>query len=285
MKPTLLNCGGKLLNVAEPVVMGILNTTPDSFFDGGRYVVLEQALVRAEQMLLEGAKIIDIGGASSRPGSDIVPVEEELRRTIPLIKSIKRQFPEAIISIDTWRAAVAGEAVAAGAHLVNDISAGKLDSEMYRTVGLLGVPYVLMHMKGTPQTMQQLADYEHITLEIVDFLNREIALLRSFGVKDIVVDPGFGFGKTADHNFQLLNNLSDLSVLNLPILVGLSRKSFLYKTLGKAPSEVLPGTSALQWAALERGARVLRVHDVAAAVQTVELFKLCFATPRSGSTV
>lgn len=285
MKPTLLNCGGKLLNVAEPVVMGILNTTPDSFFDGGRYVVLEQALVRAEQMLLEGAKIIDIGGASSRPGSDIVPVEEELRRTIPLIKSIKRQFPEAIISIDTWRAAVAGEAVAAGAHLVNDISAGKLDSEMYRTVGLLGVPYVLMHMKGTPQTMQQLADYEHITLEIVDFLNREIALLRSFGVKDIVVDPGFGFGKTADHNFQLLNNLSDLSVLNLPILVGLSRKSFLYKTLGKAPSEVLPGTSALQWAALERGARVLRVHDVAAAVQAVELFKLCFATPRSDSTV
>ena len=212
-------------------------------------------------------------------------VEEALRRTIPLIESIKRQFLEAIISIDTWRAAVAGEAVAAGVHLVNDISAGKLDSEMYRTVGQLGVPYVLMHMKGTPQTMQQLADYEHITLEIIDFLNREIALLRSLGVKDIVVDPGFGFGKTAAHNFQLLNNLSDLNVLNLPILVGLSRKSFLYKSLGKAPSEVLPGTAALQWAALERGARVLRGHDVAGAVQTVELFKLCFETPRSGSTV
>lgn len=268
-----INCKGRLLSFEQPRVMGILNITPDSFFAGSRTATASAWLARSEQMLLEGADILDIGGMSSRPGAAVISLQEELDRVIPAIDTIHRHFPEAILSVDTLRAAVAREAVAAGASIVNDISAGALDADMYATVAELSVPYVLMHMKGRPETMQQQAQYERVSLEVLDFLAAELASLRALGVKDVIVDPGFGFGKTIDQNYELLRQLEVFHILEVPLLVGLSRKSMVYKVLGVSPEEALTGSSVLHWAALEKGAQLLRVHDVAAARQVITLWQ------------
>ncbi len=268
-----LNCKGRLLSLERPVVMGILNTSPDSFYDGGRYQSLDAALRQTEQMLSEGAAIIDVGGMSSRPGAAQISIQEELRRVLPVIEAIAGRFPEAFISIDTVHAQTAREAVAAGACIVNDISAGRLTEGMYETVAQLGVPYILMHMQGRPETMQQQAQYDDVVQEVLDFLIAEVGRLQAAGVKDILLDPGFGFGKTIEHNFQLLQNLHVLGILPYPVLAGISRKSMIYRSLGIPPEEALNGTTALHIVALQQGALLLRVHDVAEAVQVVRLWE------------
>lgn len=271
---TLL-CNGRLLDLNRPQVMGILNLTPDSFFDGGHYLAPEASLARAEQLLEEGAAILDLGGASTRPGASVVPADEEIRRVVPVIEAILKKFPEAVISVDTWRASVAREAVHAGAAMINDISAGSLDPEMFDTVGSLKVPYILMHMQGTPADMQQKPHYEDVVTEVLDFLIQKIAGLREIGVKDIILDPGFGFGKSLEHNYQLFRNLHVFSrVTGHPLLVGISRKSMIWKPLGIRAEEALNGTAALHMAALQQGARLLRVHDVKEAMQVIRLWEL-----------
>ena len=267
-----LNCKGQLLSLENPTVMGILNITPDSFYDGGQYTANKTILQQAEKMLMEGAKVIDIGGMSSRPGAEIIEIKEELSRVIPAIKAIIKNFPDTIISIDTIRAEVAKAAVEAGASLINDISAGKLDDNFYQTVANLEVPYVLMHMQGSPKDMQNKPEYENIALTVLDFFIKEVGKLRELGIKDIILDPGFGFGKTIDHNYQLLNNLHTFQILDLPILAGISRKSMIYKFLGGTPQTALNGTTALNMVALQQGAKILRVHDVQEAVETIKLF-------------
>lgn len=257
----------------RPIVMGILNTTPDSFYDGGRHQHLDAALHQTEQMLSEGAAIIDVGGMSSRPGSRPVSIQEELQRVLPVIQGINERFPETFISIDTVHAETAREAVAAGACIVNDISAGRLTEGMYETVAELEVPYMLMHMQGSPETMQQRPQYEDVVQEVLDFMIAETGRLRAAGVKDILLDPGFGFGKTIEHNFQLLQNLHVLRILPYPVLAGISRKSMICRSLGIQPEEALNGTTALHMVALQQGALVLRVHDVAEAVQVVRLWE------------
>lgn len=269
-----LNCKGRLLSLERPVVMGILNTTPDSFYDGGRHQNLDAALRQTEQMLSEGATIIDVGGMSSRPGAEQISIQEELRRVLPVTRAIAGRFPEAFISIDTVHAETAREAVAAGACMVNDISAGRLTEGMYETVAELEVPYILMHMQGRPETMQQQPQYEDVVREVLDFMIAEAGRLRAAGVKDILLDPGFGFGKTIAHNFQLLQNLHVMSILPYPVLAGISRKSMICRSLGIPPEEALNGTTALHVVALQQGARVLRVHDVTEAVQVIRLWEL-----------
>jgi len=267
-----LNCKGQLLNLEDPVVMGILNVTPDSFFDGGKYQQVPSILRQVEKMLKEGAKIIDIGGMSSRPGAAIIDENEELKRVIEPISAIHKAFPDAIISIDTIRSKVAKEAVAAGASIVNDISAGKLDEHFYPTVADLEVPYILMHMQGKPENMQEQPKYSDITLEVLDFFIKEVGKLRALGIKDIILDPGFGFGKTISHNYQLLNKVHTFQILDLPILAGISRKSMIHKFLNITPKTSLNGTTALNMIALQQGAKILRVHDVKEAVETVKLY-------------
>ncbi len=268
-----INCRGRLLYLEKPVVMGILNLTPDSFYDGGRYAAHGAMLARAEQMLQEGAAILDAGGMSTRPGAEAVPESEELRRVIPAIEAIRAHFPEALISIDTVRARVARESVAAGASIVNDVSAGRMDEGLYEAVAELGAPYVLMHMQGTPKDMQREPHYEDVALEVLDFLIAETGRLRALGLKDIIIDPGFGFGKTVAHNYQLLKNLHVLQCLDYPIMVGLSRKSMINRVLGIRPEDALNGTTALHMAALQQGARILRAHDVRPAVETIKLWE------------
>lgn len=269
-----LNCRGKLLDMSRPVVMGILNVTPDSFFDGGRHTGVEPALRQAEKMLSEGATLIDVGGASSRPGAPEVPENEELERVIPVIRTIKSHLPQAFVSVDTWRASVARAAVAAGADIVNDISAGKMDAGLYEAVAALDVPYILMHMQGTPGTMQQNPQYTDVVTEVLDFFIAELARLRALGIKDIVLDPGFGFGKTVEHNFALLKNLHVFSAATgLPVLAGLSRKSMICKVLKVKPEHALNGTTALHMVALQQGARILRAHDVKEAVEVIRLWE------------
>ncbi len=253
--------------------MGILNITPDSFFDGGLYTKEKAILGQAERMLEEGAGIIDVGGMSSRPGAELIPVEEELARVVPAITAIHRRFPEAIMSIDTVRAAVAGEAVGAGAAIVNDISAGRFDEEMYAAVAQLDVPYILMHMQGTPETMQKAPAYEDAVKEVLDFFIAETGKLRALGVKDIILDPGFGFGKAVAHNYQLLKQLHVFRILDCPLLAGLSRKSMINRVLGVKAADALNGTTALNMLALQQGAKILRVHDVRPAVETVKLWE------------
>ena len=265
-----LNCKGRLLVIDKPVVMGILNTTPDSFFKDSR-VKSDETLFRTEQMLRDGATIIDIGGQSTRPRSQRITVDEELQRVIPIIDLVNRNFPELIISVDTFFAKVALEAVSAGAAIINDVSAGSIDDGLIETVAALKVPYVLMHMQGSLETMQHNPVYQNVTLEVFDFLNFKIKKLHQAGINDIVVDPGFGFGKTIDHNFQLLNNLSYLQKLQKPLLIGLSRKATVYKTLGTVPEEALNGTTVLNTIGLLHGANILRVHDVKEAKQAIEL--------------
>lgn len=268
-----INCRGHLLDLTEPVVMGILNSTPDSFFDGGKYQVEDQIRFRAEQILTQGGLIIDIGGYSSRPGATPVSEEEELYRVRKAVQVVVRNFPDAIISVDTFRASVATAAILEGAAMINDISAGMLDPQMIPEVARLQVPYIMMHMRGTSATMSELTRYDHLTEEIVRYFSERIAYARSLGISDLIIDPGFGFAKTLEQNFELLNKLADFALLNLPILVGVSRKSMIYKLLNSSPSEALNGTSALHMAALERGASILRVHDVKEAEECITLFR------------
>ena len=267
-----LNCKGRLLVVEKPLVMGIINVTPDSFFGGSRFNAVDEIVAKVEKMLSDGADLIDIGGQSTRPGSELISPDEEIKRVVPAIKAIIQKFPDTFISIDTFYSIVAIAAVDAGATIVNDISAGSMDKKMIETVTQLKVPYILMHMKGTPRTMQQNAVYENVNQEVLDFFIAKTNELRKAGVLDIIIDPGFGFGKTIDHNFELLKNLSVFRMLDKPILVGISRKSTIYKTLGVNADGALNGTSVLITIALMNGASVLRVHDVKEAKEAVTLF-------------
>ena len=272
---TTLNCKGRLLDLSAPIVMGILNVTPDSFFKGSRVSTEKALLEQAERMLTEGAKILDIGGMSSRPGAEIISEKEELHRVLPAIKTVIKQFPEAIISVDTIRSSVAEASVDEGARLINDISAGRFDAKMFETIAAMkNVPYILMHMKGdSPSTMQRAAKYDDVVVEILDFFIERLGILRGLGVKDIILDVGFGFGKTIDHNFMLLKKMHVFKILEVPILAGLSRKGMIWKTLNTTANESLNGTSVLNVIALQQGARILRVHDVKAAVETIQLFQ------------
>jgi dihydropteroate synthase len=261
----------RLVDLSTPKLMGILNLTPDSFYDGNKYSNEKAILNRVEQMLGEGADFIDVGGYSTRPGADQILAEEELQRTIPAIQWIAKKFPEAIVSIDTFRSAVVKEAIDAGAAMINDISGGELDDSMVKTVASLHVPYVLMHMRGTPQTMAQQTSYENLLKEMLDYFHKKVSLLQNSGVKDILVDPGFGFAKTVEQNFELLNKLDFLQIAGKPILVGLSRKSMIWKTLKTNPEGALNGTSALNTIALLKGASILRVHDVREAKEVIDL--------------
>lgn len=262
---------GRLLRVPAPAVMGILNITPDSFVAASRQGTMEQALATAGRMLEEGATILDIGGASTRPGSTAVDEAEELERVVPVVAQVRRHFPQAVISVDTWRASVAAEAVKAGASLVNDIGAGALDEAMLETVAGLGVPYILMHMQGTPRTMQEAPCYGDVLAEVTAFLSSRMQAARRAGIADVVVDPGFGFGKTVDHNFSLLRGLPALKQLGVPVLAGLSRKRMINEVLGTTPGEALNGTTVVNTMALLGSADILRVHDVRPAVEAVKL--------------
>ena len=265
-----LNCRGKLLEIGSPLVMGIINATPDSFYKGN---MNDDMLQLAEKMIAEGAMILDIGGQSTRPGSERIPAEEEIQRTIPVIKKIHERFPDTIISIDTYQSAVAAEAVDAGASIVNDISAGEMDAAMIPMVASLKVPYVCMHMKGTPGTMQKNISYDDVVKEVLDFFIQKIAVCSAAGINDIIIDPGFGFGKTIEHNLKLLKELKVFSMLDKPILAGLSRKSTVYKTLNVTAAEALNGTTVLNTLALQNGASILRVHDVKEAKEAVVLME------------
>jgi len=267
-----LNCKGRLLVVDKPLVMGIINATPDSFYSGSRFPNVDNIILAAEKMLNDGADILDIGGQSTRPGSEMISADEEIERVVPAIKKIVEKFPEAFISTDTFYAKVAKAAVDAGASIINDISAGSIDQDMIITVAELKVPYVLMHMKGTPQTMQQLAKYENVTREVLDFFITKTDALKKAGIYDIIIDPGFGFAKTIEQNFELLKNLSVFKMLDKPILLGISRKSTIYKTLDISPEEALNGTTVLNTIGLMNGASILRVHDVKEAKEAITLF-------------
>jgi dihydropteroate synthase len=270
-----INCGGVLIDLSIPRVMGILNITPDSFYDGGRYKNEKEIMDRVEQMLSEGADIIDIGACSTRPGSAGITSEEEKQRIRSALVPVKSRFPSAVISIDTYRAEIAEYAVKEfGAGIINDISAGTLDENMFKTVGKLNVAYVLMHMKGTPQNMQVNPVYDDVVKEITAFFSEKTEMLYAAGVTDIIIDPGFGFGKSPADNFRLLNQLGLFRLTGLPVMAGLSRKSMVYRSLGKTPDEALNGTIVLETLALSNGASLLRVHDVKQAVEAVKLVEL-----------
>jgi len=271
---TSLNCKGQILDLSEPIVMGILNLTPDSFFDGGRYVEESTVLFQVEKMLEEGAKVIDVGGMSSRPGAEIISESEELSRVLPIISKINEKFPTAILSIDTLRSKVASESVAAGVSIINDISSGQFDPKMMNTVVDLQVPYIMMHMQGKPNTMQLSPQYQNVVIEILDFFIEKVGQLKQMGFHEIIVDVGFGFGKTIEHNYQLLKNLGAFRILDLPLMVGLSRKSMIHKQLNINSEKALNGTTALHMVALQQGAKILRAHDVREAVETIKLWKV-----------
>ncbi len=267
-----INCKGQLIDLSSPKVMGILNVTPDSFFDGGKYKDESAILNKVETMLKDGATFIDVGGYSSRPSADDVSIDEELQRVTPIIELILKHFPETLISIDTFRSKVAAESIKAGAALINDISAGKLDNAMLATVGKLSVPYIMMHMKGNPKTMQQHTDYNDLTKEVLSYFAERIKAAHTEKINDIIIDPGFGFAKTIEQNYELLNNLELLQILDKPMLAGISRKSMIYKTLDTTSEHALNGTTALHMVALQKGASILRVHDVKEAMECVTLF-------------
>ncbi len=268
-----LNCNGRLLVADKPLVMGILNVTPDSFFSGSRFQDMDALLRRSEQMLNEGATILDIGGQSTRPGSERITAEEELKRVIAPVETILKNFPGAYISIDTYFSAVAKEAIGAGASFINDISAGGIDETMIDTAASLHVPYVLMHSQGTLADMQKNPQYENITREVLDFFIQKTTELKNAGVIDIILDPGFGFGKTIPHNFQLLKNLSVFKMLERPVLAGISRKATIYKTLETTAEQALNGSTVLHTIGLMNGANILRVHDVKEAIEAIKLFE------------
>ena len=266
-----INCKGTLVDFSSPKVMGILNITPDSFFDGGKYQHTKAILTQTEKMLKEGATFIDVGAYSSRPGADHVSEEEELRRILPAVALLLREFPDIYLSIDTFRSRVAKKTIEAGAAVINDISGGNMDALMFKTIAQLQVPYILMHMQGTPQTMQHYPRYEHITTDLIQFFSEKIDELRRLQINDVIIDVGFGFGKTILHNFQLLKELHHFQTFNLPLLAGVSRKSMLYKTLNIHPNDALNATTSANTIALLHGANILRVHDVKEAVECIKI--------------
>ena len=266
-----INCKGTLVDFSSPKVMGILNITPDSFFDGGKYQHTKAILTQTEKMLKEGATFIDVGAYSSRPGADHVSEEEELRRILPAVALLLREFPDIYLSIDTFRSRVAKKTIEAGAAVINDISGGNMDALMFKTIAQLQVPYILMHMQGTPQTMQHRPRYEYITTDLIQFFSEKIDELRRLQINDVIIDVGFGFGKTILHNFQLLKELHHFQTFNLPLLAGVSRKSMLYKTLNIHPNDALNATTSANTIALLHGANILRVHDVKEAVECIKI--------------
>ncbi len=269
--PQTLQINGRLLSLDKPRIMGILNITPDSFYGGSRFSATDEALRQAEQMLCEGADFLDVGGYSTRPGAEEVPEAEEISRVRPVVAALAKNFPQAIISVDTFRASVARVAVGEGANMINDVSGGQADAAMFAAVGELGVPYVLMHSRGNPQTMQQLTHYEDIFTELMYFFQERILQLQQSGCRDIIIDPGFGFAKTMEQNYTLLKNLSVFRQLNKPLLVGISRKSMIWKKLGTSPEQALNGTTVLHTIAFLQGAQILRVHDVKPAAEIIRL--------------
>ena len=269
-----INCKGDLIDLTHPKVMGVLNLTPDSFYDGGRYTDEKSILIQAEKMLGEGATFIDVGAYSSRPGAVDISQDEELSRILPIVEMLLREFPEIILSIDTFRSVVAQKCLEAGAAVINDISAGKLDDNMLPVVAEYRVPYIMMHMRGTPRTMKGQTSYENLLVDILHYFSERIAAARALGVVDIIVDPGFGFAKTLEQNYALLSKLELFQNLEVPILAGLSRKSMIYKTLGTSAEKALNGTTALNMVALMYGANLLRVHDVKEAVECIGLAKM-----------
>ena len=270
--PLYINVNGRLMDLSEPQVMGILNVTPDSFYAGSRGVTEQSIVDRLHQCMNEGASIVDIGAYSSRPGAQEVSVAEEMERLRTGLELVRKHRPDAIVSVDTFRADVAKMCVEEyDVALINDISAGQMDNQMFTTIARLGVPYIIMHMKGTPQDMQIAPKYDHFLKEIFYYFSEKVQKLRDLGVKDIIIDPGFGFGKTLEHNYELMNHLEEFALFELPILVGISRKSMIYKLLDITPEEALTGTTALNTIALQKGAHILRVHDVREAVETVKI--------------
>ena len=266
-----INCNGNLIDLSTPKVMGILNVTPNSFYDGGKHKEINSIIHQVDKMLSEGADFIDIGAYSSKPSAEFVSEEEEIKRLVPIVKSLVETFPNIVLSVDTFRAQVAKASVENGVAMVNDIAAGLLDDKMLETVAELKVPYIMMHMRGNPQTMQSLTDYNDIVKEIIFYFSERIQKARSFGISDIVIDPGFGFAKTLEQNYEVLNKMELFSILELPLLAGVSRKSMIYKVLESSPQEALNGTSVLNTIALQKGAKILRVHDVKEAVECIKL--------------
>jgi len=270
-----LKCGDIELNIDKPLVMGILNLTPDSFFDGGRYTKRDEWISQTEKMIQDGASVIDLGAVSTRPGALNVSEEEEIARLLPALELLAARYPKIVFSIDTYRAKVAKFTAEAGAGIINDISGGRMDADLIQTVAAAGLPYILMHMQGTPSNMQQNPVYDDVTKEVGDFFNQKLNSLHQAGIKQVILDPGFGFGKTIDHNYKLLKNLHNFKQLGCPVLVGISRKSMIYKILEITPEEALSATSALHMFALINGADILRVHDVKEAVQVIKLAGMC----------
>lgn len=274
-----INLNGRLIDFSTPVVMGILNVTPDSFFDGGKYRTEKNVLKRAEEILVQGGTIIDIGAISTQPGAEGISTKAEIERLLPAVKAVRKNFPEAFISIDTYRSWVAMEVIEeCGPCIVNDVTGGNFDVLMFDTIGKLGVPYILMHMQGTPIKMQENPEYEDIIREISMFFTEKTKQLTRAGVKDVIIDPGFGFGKTLEHNYDLLNRLDSFKVFQLPVMVGVSRKSMIFKLLGSKPDEALNGTSVINTLALMGGADLLRVHDVREAVEAVKIMNMIRST-------
>ncbi|MEO9894538.1 dihydropteroate synthase [Aurantibacter sp.] len=268
-----INCNQKLINLNSPKVMGILNLTPDSFYDGGKHSEHKAILLHCEKMIAEGATFLDLGAYSSRPGADDIAVEEELQRILPIVALLRKEFPETLLSIDTFRSEVADKCLEMGAALINDISAGHLDDNMMHVVAKYQVPYIMMHMRGTPKTMRDLTDYDDIIIEMRQYFSERINLTRNLGITDIIIDMGFGFSKTRTQNFELLNHLELFQTFEIPILAGLSRKSMIFKTLHTNAASALNGTTALNMLALDRGAKILRVHDVKEAIECVHLYE------------
>lgn len=268
-----INCKGHLIDLSKPKIMGILNVTPDSFYDGGKFRSDADILKQVEKMLTEGATFIDIGAYSSRPKADHISEEEELSRSIPVIELLAKEFPDLLMSVDTFRSRIASEGIRAGASLVNDISGGEMDQDMFETMAKLQVPYILMHMVGMPQNMQQHVNYDDLVKDMIFYFSKKIFKLRQLGVNDLIIDPGFGFSKTLDQNYELLEKMQLFNTLGLPILVGLSRKSMLYKLLGTDTANALNATTAANSIALSKGAGILRVHDVKEAKETIMIFE------------
>jgi dihydropteroate synthase len=274
-KKEILNAGGRLIDLSTPKVMGIINLTPDSFYAGSRMQGINAAVQQAEKMLIEGATFLDLGAYSSRPGADDISVQEETDRLLPVVEAMVKRFPEAVLSIDTFRSTVAEAAINAGAHMINDISGGQLDADMFATVARLQVPYILMHMKGTPQTMVHQADYIDVFAEVYDYFTEKYYRLKQLGVRDVIIDPGFGFAKKAEHGYALMSRLQEFNKLQLPLLVGISRKKMIYGQLGISADDALNGTTVLNTIALTKGANILRVHDVEEAVEAVKIWEMC----------
>ena len=268
-----INCKGNLIDLSTPKVMGIINLTPDSFYDGGKLSSDRNILLQAEKMLKDGATFLDLGGYSSRPGAQYVSEKEEINRVLPVVKILLKEFPKSILSIDTFRSEVANEGILAGASMINDISAGKLDEQMFKIVAHHQVPYIMMHMKGNPETMMQNTTYNNLTKEVLFYFSERIAKARSFGINDLIADPGFGFSKTVDQNYELFNNMELFKNLDIPLLVGVSRKSMIQKKINTTAEESLNGTTALHAIAIQKGASILRAHDVKEAFETISLLQ------------